>query len=73
MRICHIGRPCDPPIVEGVEFELLDDNVWVAEVENEELAQRMLSIPSYYQNDAPGGDDASEDGDRPRKSARKTR
>lgn len=45
--IAHRGMPCDPPIIDGVEFRPLgEDDVWVAEC-SEELAADLTRIPAF--------------------------
>lgn len=48
VHIAHQGCPCDPPIVDGVEFKPLDDSsgLWVGAA-TEEQAAHITRIPSF--------------------------
>lgn len=45
--VAHLGAPCTPPIVDGIEFVPLDeDGLFVAEV-SEEQAADLCRIPAF--------------------------
>lgn len=44
--ICHLGAPCDPPLVDGFEFVPIEDGYYYAEVP-EDAAQAMLRVTGF--------------------------
>jgi len=44
--IGHKGKPCTPPVVDGIEFRQVKAHLWAAEV-TDEKAEHFARIPAY--------------------------